>query len=331
MQKEVDTTDTTQEQKEIQGNSEVDTVETTNLNEKTSDYIQNLFGVPKTATEEETSDEEADEDNEAETEDTDTEEGEEELEDEQEEETEEETKLNNIFKLEENGKVEEIDISTEAGRAQAEKFMKAGRYVERVRHEQKEKENSLNQLAQSVAYQTLYLQNKGQLSSEDFTEKPFEDFIGVGKDDAEDRKLWSQENARVKKNISELTDFANNHDRTAKQFSSLVSEFSKNHPEITNVQEWIEKNIMPYHAPIFTYGNEPYPQDTLEAIYFFKNKDKIIKAEVDKAVKDYVKKPAVKKVTTSQIKDKAPKNLETNLREKLRKNVFNTDGRQLSS
>jgi hypothetical protein len=326
MQKEVDTTDTTQEQEEIQGNSEVDTVETTNLNEKTSNYIQDLFGVPNATTEEETSEEEIEE------EDTETEEGEEESEDEQEEETEEETKLNNnIFKLEENGKVEEIDISTEAGRAQAEKFMKAGRYVERVRHEQKEKESSLNQLAESVAYQTLFLQNKGQLSSEDFIEKPFEDFIGVGKDDAEDRRLWSQENARVKKNISELTDFANNHDRTAKQFSSLVNEFSKNHPEITNVQEWIEKNIIPYHAPIFTYGNEPYPQDTLEAIYFFKNKDKIIKAEVDKAVKDYVKKPAVKKVTTSQIKDKAPKNLETNLRERLRKNVFNTDGRQLSS
>jgi hypothetical protein len=325
---EVDTTDTTQEV--IEAGSGADTTDTANINEQAIDYVKNLYGSATETAEEETSDEEANESNEAETEDTKTEEEAGDA-DEEQEVDEEETKLNNIFELEENGKVEKIDISTEEGRAQAEKFMKAGRYVERVRHEQKEKENSLNQLAQSVAYQTLYLQNQGKLSSEDFAEKPFEDFIGVGKDDAEDRKLWSQENARVKKNISQLNEFTVNHDKTAKQFNSLVDSFSKNHPEITDVSKWIQDNIMPYHAPIFTYGNQPYPEDTLEAIYFFKNKDKVIKAEVDKAIKDYIKKPVVKKVTPSQIKSQSSPDMETALKNRLMKNVFNPEGRKLAS
>jgi hypothetical protein len=327
---EVDTTDTTQET-EIEAGSGADTADTADINEQAIDYVKNLYGTATEKTEEDTSKKESEEEVGEETEDTETEEEAGDA-DEEQEVDEKETKLdNNIFELEENGKVEKIDISTEEGRSQAEKFMKAGRYVERVRHEQKEKENSLNQLAQSVAYQTLYLQNQGKLSSEDFAEKPFEDFIGVGKDDAEDRKLWSQENARVKKNISHLSEFTANHDRTAKQFNSLVNNFSKNHPEITDVSKWIQDNIMPYHAPIFTYGNEAYPEDTLEAIYFYKNKDSIIKAEVNKAVKDYVKKPTVKQTTPSQVKSKSSPDLETSLRDNLRKNVFNTDGRKLSS
>jgi hypothetical protein len=317
---EVDTTDTTQTVIETPAVPDADTIDTANPGDLAPDYLKNVFGSDKVSAEDDNSVPE----------DTVSEEEPGTDEDAPPEEPVEDTKpVNVVFELDDNGKVETIDVSTEEGKAKAEKYMKAGRYVERVRHEQKEKETNLNQLATSLAYQTLYLQSKGNLKADDFMEKPFEHFDGKGTDENDDVRLWNEHKREVNSRISQLNEFTANQSKTAQQFNSIVEKFAKDHPEITDVQDWINKNVLPYHEPIFTYGNKPYPEDTLENIYFAKNKDKIIKAEVDKALKDYVKKPVVKKTTPQQIRTNTTERTPEDMAREGFNKIVNPYGRKL--
>jgi len=320
---EVDTADTTQTEIETPAVPEADTVnDTATPGEIAPDYLQKIFGKTTVETEDDNSDNKEDtvSEDEAEGDNADTPEAP----------VEDTQPVNVVFELEDNGKVETIDVSTEEGKAKAEKYMKAGRYVERVRHEQLEKETNLNQLATSIAYQTLYLQSQGKLSADDFMEKPFEHFDGKGTDEKDDVRLWNEHKREVNSKISQLNEYSANQSKTAKQFNSLVEKFASDHPEITDVQKWLNENVMPYHEPIFTYGNKPYPDDTLENIYFAKNKDKIIKDAVDKALKDYVKKPIVKKTTPQQLRvNTTEKTPEEMVREGLNK-IVNPYGRKLA-
>ena len=233
-----------------------------------------------------------------------------------------------VLELNVDGNKREIDYSTDEGKKELVELAQKGSAWESKRQAQNEKERSLNQFAQTLAYQTLYLQSKGELNGEDFLEKPYEFFVGKGETEKDDLKLWNDHKKEVDQKKTHLNKFTENHNKTSQQFNGLVEKFAQNHPEVTDVPKWIAENIMPYHDPVFTYGNVPYPEDTIENIYFAKNKDKIIKDAVDKALKDYVKKPVVKKPVSPQVRTP-----ETSSQDMLREhiqNVFNPEKRKLA-
>jgi len=334
---EVDTLETTNQEIETPAVEQPDTDDTGDKTQPAIDFIKKTFPTdseePETENTEDTP-EVVSEDESAEEEpvDTDTE-GEEESDepDENEPDTEvTEPVKDTVIELNADGNVEAIDVSTEEGKAKAKKYMEAGRYVERVRHEQKEKETVLNQMSQTLAFQRMYLESQGKLGGDEFLEKPFEYFVGKGEDDNEDLKLWNDHKKTVGQKLSQLGQYAANQGKTFEQFGKLTEQFGKNHPEITDVNKWVEENVLPYHDPIWTFGDKQFPEDTLENIYFGKNKDKIIKDAVDKAVKEYVKKPTVKKTTPSQIKTKTSSTPAEEIMKKFTKSVFNPEGRKLA-
>ncbi|HRK00908.1 MAG TPA: hypothetical protein PL089_14960, partial [Ignavibacteria bacterium] len=66
------------------------------------------------------------------------------------------------------------------------------------------------------------------------------------------------------------------------------------------------------------------PADTIEMVYFYKNKDKIIKEAVEKSLRDHIKKP-VKKVVNQSSAVKKTDAVNTIPTQK----IFNPDNRQL--
>ena len=69
----------------------------------------------------------------------------------------------------------------------------------------------------------------------------------------------------------------------------MKDKFSTNHPE-TNLEDF-EKNVIdPIYNSLTSFGAKEIPKDFFEIIYFGTNRQKVIKEEVDKALKNYVKK-----------------------------------------
>lgn len=239
------------------------------------------------------------------------------------------------LEIEVEGEKEVFDLNDEEQRKKLIQYAGKGRYLEKERQKDKEAKQEfekekqlLTQQANSVAFQMMYLASQGKLNAEEFQEKPYEDFIGEGEDEDEDRKLWKEHNDKVKTNLKNLEEYSKRYKQTHDSFKKVVNSFSEKHPDIKDTAKWIEENMTPYHLPIATYGAVEYPEDTLEMIYFWRNKDKIIKEEVSKALKDYVKKPLIKKQTSGGTPNNLPQNSNDAVSNMV-KNIFNPLNKKL--
>jgi hypothetical protein len=188
------------------------------------------------------------------------------------------------------------------------------------------KENQVKDIAQQIAFNVMYLQNKGELNQDAFMKKPFELFRGQGKDDNEDLILYNRHIAEVDNNLRQLNNYADNYLKTSVKYDQMINTFKSNHKDITNMNEWMEENVMPYHRPIQTMGMIPYPEDTLEMIYFWKNRQQIL-TELEKSIRRKVAKQTPK--TPSNISG-VKNNTSKNVLDQAIDSVFN-DNRKLVS
>jgi hypothetical protein len=191
--------------------------------------------------------------------------------------------------------VEKYDLSKKEDVDKLFKYASGGRLFEVERAGlNKEKEEFtgekeiLRQHAEYVGYSILNLVSSGKMTSKDFMELPFEDFAGASAEydkegsivkdatDEGDRKLWNEHNTQAKKNKETMIDYEKGVKKMAGDFALMQNEFKTKHPEIDDVDKWVNENISPYHLPVVTYGKVSYPADTLEMIYFWKNREKII-------------------------------------------------------
>ena len=235
----------------------------------------------------------------------------------------EDDKNPNIFKIkttddnEAEPKVERFDISKPEDRAKVVQYMQQGRYLERSKGElNKERETFESEKSQgktamdTLAWNTMYLVSAGKLNSDAFTERPYEDFIGksakLDKDgneieaatEAGDRKLWNDHNNGVRNNQTQLAAYKEDYRKTASQFLKISQEFVKAHPEIKDVKKWVQDNIGPYHQPVMSYGKLPYPEDILEMVFFWKNRESIMN-KIREEERRKVAKAPVKKDTNN--------------------------------
>jgi len=190
---------------------------------------------------------------------------------------------------------EKYDLSKDEDVEKLLKYASGGRLFESERAEiSKDKENVkgeknvLSQHATYVGHSILNLISQNKMSSKDFMELPFEDFIGSSakKDengditeaatDEGDRKLWNGHNTQAKKNNQILVEYQSGVVKMVENEKAMRAEFTKKHPEIEDVDKWISENISPYLQPILTYGKETYPADTFEMLWTWKNLDKVL-------------------------------------------------------
>lgn len=339
MQSPEETSETSEQVNETESVSE--TSETDNQTDEVKNYVSGIFNsenraletsdtslpvaaAEETEDEEDTSSDEGEQAEETTEEDSETEEETEEETESDESEVTGETTDNDLLELNVEGEIEKFSLKDDSQRKKLIEYAQKGRFLEKERAKDSADKKQFNQLAQSVAYQVLYNQMQGKISNDDFIEKPYDHFIGTGENETEDLKLWNEHKQTVRQNQANLNEYASRHKKMAESYSKLVMEFKSKHPEVSEPEKWIEENLSPYHAPIFTYGAVEYPADTIEMVYFYKNKDKIIKEAVEKSLRDHIKKP-VKKVVNQSSAVKKTDAVNTIPTQK----IFNPDNRQL--
>lgn len=188
---------------------------------------------------------------------------------------------------------EKFDLKDEVQRKKATEYIQKGRFLEQERAKDLQTQAQLNQLAMSLAYQKMFLASQGKMSLEDLQEKPFELFQGKGKDEAEDLQLWNQHNQNARALSSDLIKFSEGYSKSSESFGKMVNDFSAKY-KVGDVNKWVNENVAPYSSAVLSFGGVPYPEDTLEMIYFWKNKDSILKQTREEAIKEFAKKKPIK-------------------------------------
>lgn len=250
----------------------------------------------------------------------------------------EESQSSNIFELkikdgvDETGKdkftVEKFDLSKPEEREKVLQFAQKGRFFEREQAEFKTEKENFNQekltladISSYVGYsilnqQAIALNNGTALSNRDFMNLPFEDFIGssekLDKDgnviqestDQGDRANWNAHNQKAEQNRQQLQRYADSIRKTASGFIQMKEKFAKDHPEITDIDKWVNENLAKYHAPVVTYGEKQYPEDTFEMIYFWNNRERIIKDAEERGRKNAAKAKVERDKPTTKVNGK---------------------------
>lgn len=129
-----------------------------------------------------------------------------------------------------------------------------------------------------LAFQELYLQSQGKINKEDYIELPYEQFEGKTDTTQGDIELWNKHKSEVAERRANLEAYARDRKNTEAQFEVIQNDFFSKHKDIKDPDKWLEENLYPYHAPVMTFGKVAYPPDTLEMIWFWKNKDRIFEA-----------------------------------------------------
>lgn len=201
-----------------------------------------------------------------------------------------------LFELKHDNDVEKFDLRKKEDLEKVREYAQKGKRFEVKMQELKEQEKVLssnrelfesNQAA--LAYNMLYLQNAGKLNSDEFEEKPYEDFIGSSakmNEDGEiieeataekDRKLWNDHKKRVAANLNTLNEYKTAFSKTSAGYRQMVNDFQAKHKDISDVKAWINENVGRFSKAILSFGAEEYDPDTLEMVYHWVNREKIEK------------------------------------------------------
>jgi hypothetical protein len=228
---------------------------------------------------------------------------------------EEEETLQNILELKVNGVIKAIDLNNPEEKAKViQKLQKDENYEEKMAlfNQNKAKvENLNNSRAIAIAFQELYLQSNGKIAAKDYIELPYEQFIGRTETTEGDIQEWNNHKVQVQARQNALQQYAAARQMTEAKFDVIQDEFFSKHKDIENLDKWMEENVYPYHAPIFTFGKVEYPPDILEMIYFWKNRQTIFEAMLlkrnTKSAKEVKFAPEVtgKKIGKSKLPGKA--------------------------
>lgn len=175
-----------------------------------------------------------------------------------------------------------FDLSNPDEKNKAVAFIQKGmNYEKKMAEFNQEKSKTLTahqSQAIGLAFQELFLQSQGKIKKEDYIELPYEQFEGKTDTTQGDIELWNKHKSDVAEKRATLENYARDRKNTEAQFDVIQNDFFSKHKDIKDAEKWLEENLYPYHAPIMTFGKVPYPADTLEMIWFWKNKDRIFEA-----------------------------------------------------
>lgn len=245
--------------------------------------------------------------------------------------------------------IEKYDWKKEEDKKKIVEFANKGRFFEKERQQQiKDKETidaeklQVSTFGETVGHAILFNMSQGKFNQELLMEKPYEHFLDIVEDDpdkanltyqekqTEATKLWNEHKNSVSKSKADIAEFQTNYKKTAEGFSKMITDFQAKHKDkfkdLKEVMDWFGKNVGPYSAPIITYGKEQYPEDMLEMVYFWKNKDTLLAHAKEEGAKKYAKAKIIKRDSTSSLTSQNPANKVVTYI----KGVLQTEGRKIA-
>lgn len=229
--------------------------------------------------------------------------------------------------------IEKFDWKKEEDRKKLVQYANKGRFFEKERAAQLKQfsadketidaeKQQVSTFGEAVGHAILFNISQGKFNQELLMEKPYEHFLDKVEDDpasanlsyqekqTEATKLWNEHNNSVAKTKAEVADFKANYQKTAQGFQKMITDFQTKHKEefkdLKAVMEWFNDNVGPFSAPILTYGKAQYPEDLLDMVYFWKNKDKLLAHAKEEGAKKYAKAKIIKRDSTSSLTNQHP-------------------------
>ena len=156
----------------------------------------------------------------------------------------------------------------------------------------------LEDVGQALALQRFRNENLFKKKTGEYSE----DFTLPKRDDFVSEEEYNAAKTKIQSNIDALNTYNTGFAKMQTNFTAMVKEFKTKHPDMTDEQvtEFITENVTPYAKPFETFGMEVHPSDTLEMIYFWKNKEKY-DADWQKKV-DNAKAEAIKELANKPVK-----------------------------
>lgn len=198
---------------------------------------------------------------------------------------EEELPKQTLLELKVNGETFKFDLENDEDRDAVIQFAQKGKNYENKVHELNQDKTEvgnqkvlLDNTVHSLAFYTLFNRSQG-------SEAPRQsDYIAEGgkyydkfDNDEDALKAYEADKKSYLDMLPKVEEFQKSFNVTKQKYGEMMNRFKEAHPNVTDMAKWLEENVNPYHAPIHTFGATPYPEDTLEMIYFWRNKDEFEK------------------------------------------------------
>jgi hypothetical protein len=126
--------------------------------------------------------------------------------------------------------------------------------------------------------------------------------LSMGWGDDRTEQFIAEQDKNYKATLKEVKKFEAAHTKAAETWDSMLSKFEASHPEVADVEEYSSKVLAPYLDAIASAGSVPFPEDTLEMVHYWNNREAIEKKIREDAIKEYAKNPP-------EVKKKGAKNL----------------------
>lgn len=232
----------------------------------------------------------------------------------EEEETKDEGKTNVeeiVIPIKVNGKVEEFNLTDETQKSKLIEYAQKGRYNETIQESKKELEAQTalaNEQFTKLSYAYLMNVSTGKIQLEEPSRKDYFDeggkYYNSFADDDEAKEAFKKASDQYDGTMRALKDYQSKAQTAYQEYQETISEFKTTHPEIEDVRQFISDYVNPMIKPLLSMGAEPLNKELLEAIYFYKYQDEIIKKAIEEDRKKLSKEVPVKKETSVKVEDK---------------------------
>lgn len=216
-----------------------------------------------------------------------------------------------VIPIKVNGKVEEFNLTDETQKSKLIEYAQKGRYNETIQESKKELEAQTqlaNEQFTKLSYAYLMNVSTGKIQLEEPKRADYFDdggkYYNSFTDDDEAKKAFKEAEDKYDTTMKALKEYQSSAQTAYQQYKETISEFEKTHPEIEDVKQFISDYVDPVIKPLLSMGAEPLNRELLEAIYFYKYKDEVIKKAIEDDRKKLSKEVKPKKEVSVKVEEK---------------------------
>jgi hypothetical protein len=193
-----------------------------------------------------------------------------------------------VLTIKVNGKEEDFNLTDETRKSKFIEYAQKGRYNETIQESKKELEAQTalaNEQFQKLSYAYLMNVSTGKIILEEPNRKDYLDdggkYYNSFTDDDEAKKAFTDAEVKYDTTMKALREYQSSAQNAYQEYQKTISEFTKDHSDITDVKQFISDYVNPLIKPLISMGAEPLNKELLEAIYFYHYKDEVIKKAIE--------------------------------------------------
>lgn len=188
-----------------------------------------------------------------------------------------------------NGKEEQFSLKDKKQLEKVIEYAQKGRYTETIQEAKKEFEEQktlVNDQLSKLSYAYLMNINSGQIELQEPKRNDYLDpdgkFYYQYDDEDKAKQAFNQASENYEKTVKAVKQFQSKAIDSYEQYKKTITDFQTSHPEIKDVKQFMADHVNPLVKPLLSFGAEPLPKELLEAVYFYKYKDEIIKKAIER-------------------------------------------------